>query len=130
MTRTQYKDIERVYANNGQHKEQVCRYYLSGKILKADNKKGCDYENIQIKSARATVCKGTDLKSHIMQDVAVYYIYVTNNLVGYQMNKAEYLEFCEKFATLTRESSKNGGHEKMRLKSESKEMIEWLKAKA
>jgi hypothetical protein len=46
------------------------------------------------------------------------------------MSKAEYLEFCEKFATLTIESSKNGGAFKMRFKSEGKEMIEWLKAKA
>jgi hypothetical protein len=46
------------------------------------------------------------------------------------MNKVEYLEFCEMFTTLTRESQKNGGGEKMRLKSESKAMIEWLKAKA
>jgi hypothetical protein len=46
------------------------------------------------------------------------------------MSKIEYLEFCEKFTTVTRESSKNGGAEKMRLKSESKEMLEWLRAKA
>lgn len=130
MTATQYVDIERFYANNGQHKEQVCRFYLSGKICKADNKEGCDYANIQIKSARATICKGTDIRGYVMNDAATYYIYVTNNLIGYKMNKAEYIEFCEKFATLTRESAKNGGAEKMRLKSESKEMLEWLRAKA
>jgi hypothetical protein len=103
---------------------------LSGEIIKADNKKGCDYADIQIKSARATICKGTDIKSHIESDVANRYIYVTNELIGYEMNKAEYLEFCEKFATVTRESSKNGGAVKTRLKSEGKEMLEWLKAKA
>lgn len=130
MTANQYNDIERIYPNNGQHKEQVCRFNLSGKLYKADNKKGCDFDDIQIKSARATICKGTDIKSHIENDVANRYIYVTNDLVGYEMNKAEYLEFCEKFATVTRESSKNGGAIKTRLKSEGKEMTEWLKAKA
>jgi hypothetical protein len=46
------------------------------------------------------------------------------------MSKAEYLEFATKFATLTRESMKNGGATKMRFKSESKAMLEWLRARA
>lgn len=120
---------DRMYSNNGQHLEQIFRFNETGKICKADNLKGCDYEDIQIKSARATICKGTDLKSHIDNDVANRYVYITKSLIAYEMNKAEYFEFCEKFATLTRESSKNGGATKMRLKSESKEMIEWLKQK-
>ena len=117
---------ERMYANNGQHLEQLYRFNKSGKICKADNLKGADYGDIQIKSARATICKGTDLKSHIDNDVAKRYVYITKSLVAYEMNKSEYLEFTTKFATITRESQKNGGHEKMRLKSESKEMLEWL----
>jgi hypothetical protein len=121
---------ERMYANNGQHLEQIYRFNKSGKICKADNIKGADYEDIQIKSARATICKGTDLKSHIENDVAKRYVYITKSLVAYEMSKSEYLEFTMMFATLTRESSKNGGGEKMRLKSESKAMIEWLRAKA
>lgn len=121
---------ERMYANNGQHLEQIYRFNKCGKICKADNLKGADYEDIQIKSARATICKGTDIKSHIENDVAKRYVYITKSLVAYEMDKTEYFEFCEKFATLTRESAKNGGAEKMRLKSESKEMLEWLGAKA
>ena len=121
---------ERNYSNNGQHLEQTFRFNESGKICKADNRPGADYEDIQIKSARATICKGADLKSHIENDVAKRYVYITKSLLACEMNKAEYFEFCEMFATLTRESQKNGGGEKMRLKSESKAMIEWLKAKA
>lgn len=121
---------ERMYANNGQHLEQVYRFNKSGEIRKADNLKGCDYENVQIKSARATICKGTDLKAHIENDVATVYAYITKDLECYEMSKSEYLEFCEKFATVTRESSKNGGAFKMRLKSESKDLLEWLKRKA
>jgi hypothetical protein len=131
MKATQLIDIaERMYTNNGQHYEQLYRFNKSGKICKADNRPGADYEDIQIKSARATICKGTDLKSHIENDTAKRYVYVTKNLVAYEMSKSEYLEFTIMFATLTRESSKNGGGEKMRLKSESKAMIEWLRAKA
>ena len=129
-TTTLIPTTERMYANNGQHLEQIYRFNKSGKICKADNNKGCDYEDIQIKSARATICKGTDLKSHIENDVAKRYVYITKSLIAYEMNKAEYLEFCKMFTTLTRESQKNGGGEKMRLKSESKAMLEWLKAKA
>lgn len=120
---------ERNYPNNGQHFEQTYRFNKTGKICKADNIKGADYEDIQIKSARATICKGTDLKNHIKNDVANRYVYITKNLVAYEMNKAEYLEFCEKFTAVTRDSAKNGGGIKMRLKSESKEMLEWLRQK-
>lgn len=120
---------ERIYSNNGQHYEQTYRFNKSGKICKADNKPGADYEDIQIKSARATICKGIDLKSHIDNDTAKRYVYVTKSLIAYEMNKAEYLEFCETFATRTRESSKNGSGEKMRLKCESKAMLEWLRQK-
>jgi hypothetical protein len=129
-TTTLIPTTERMYANNGQHLEQIYRFNKSGKICKADNNKGCDYEDIQIKSARATICKGADLKSHIENDLAKRYVYITKSLVAYEMSKSEYLEFTMMFATLTRESSKNGGGEKMRLKSESKAMIEWLRAKA
>ena len=68
--------------------------------------------------------------AHIENDAAVGYIYITAELVAYTMSKAEYLEFATQFATLTRESAKNGGAEKLRFKSESKALIEWLRARA
>lgn len=132
MTATKYIEIERTYRNNGQHLEQVVRFNLTGEISKADNRKATecgDCLDYQIKSARATICKGTDIKAHLDSDAATAYIYVTAELVGYTMSKAEYLEFTTEFATLTRESKANGGAEKMRLKSESKAMLEWLRAK-
>lgn len=130
MKATQLIDVaERMYTNNGQHLEQIFRYNMSKEICKADNKPGADYEDIQIKSARATICKGTDIESHIKNDVAKRYVYITKSLVAYEMSKKEYLEFVIKFATLTRESTKNGGQEKMRLKTESKEMLEWLRVR-
>jgi hypothetical protein len=42
------------------------------------------------------------------------------------MNRTEYIEFVEVFGTITRESEKNGGAEKIRLKSESLALLAYL----
>ena len=63
----------RTYANNGQHLEQCARYFFTGEITKADNKPhtdGGDIDDIQIKTARATVCKGLDLEKYLETDGA------------------------------------------------------------
>lgn len=119
------------YANHGQNAEQSIRYHFTGKIEKADNlphNLGGDMGDYQIKSARATVCKGTDVKSYLDNDGAKAYIYGTNDGIGYIMNRPTYEKFIGLFGTITRESKKNGGAEKIRLKSESKAMLEWLEA--
>lgn len=130
MTTITLKAIERQYTNNGQHAEQVARYTLTGKIEKADNKPhnfGGDCGDLQIKSARATVCKGTDIKAYLEDDGANRYGYVTADFsMMYVMNIDEYITFCTLFGTVTRESDKNGGATKIRLKSESVAMREWL----
>lgn len=134
MTKISMNSIPRVYANAGQHAEQVARFTLTGKIEKADNKPftaGGDCGDLQIKSARATICKGTDLGKHLEQDGANRYGYVVADFsLMYVMEIAEYIEFVNRFGTVTRESKKNGGNEKIRLKHESQEMREWLEARA
>ena len=120
------------YANNGQDIEQSVRFELTGEIAKADNLAhhlGGDCLNFQIKSARASICKGTDLKAYLDMDAATAYIYGTQNGTAYIMSREEYEEFCGEFATPTTESAKNGGGAKLRLKSESKAMLEWLGAR-
>lgn len=130
MTTIELKPIERQYANNGQHAEQVLRFTLTGEILKADNKpaeQGGDIFDIQIKSARATICKGTDLDAYLALDAAQRYAYVGSDFkIAYLMSKQEWREFCKEFGTVTRESAKNGGLAKIRLKSESSAMMNWL----
>lgn len=100
--------IERQYKNNGQHAEQVARYTLTGKIMKADNKEhriATDVLNIQIKSARATICKGTDLIKYVREDKATYFGYVNKDFSKmYIMNKLEYIAFCFKFMIKDTES--------------------------
>ena len=126
-------NIERIYTNNGQHLEQVFRYNLTGNIEKADNiahDKGTDIGNYSVKSARATVCKGTDIDTYLDTDKATEFVYITKNLIAYIMTKALYREFITLFATKTTESVKNGGGVKLRLKSESKIMLEWLRERA
>ena len=133
MTAITMATIKRVYKNNGQHAEQVFRYTMSGCICKADNTPATvsgDYEDIQIKSARATICKGKDIASHLTTDKAERYAYITADFkTAYIMSKIEYLTFATLFATLTKESLKNGGAEKLRFKSESKAMLEGLQAR-
>lgn len=126
--------IERYYKNNGQEAERVARFTLTGELVKADNlahNLGSDCLDIQIKSARATVCKGTDLNAYLDLDASNRFGYVTADFEKlYIMNREEYTEFVNQFGTVTRESGKNGGAEKIRLKHESKEMVEWFKARA
>ena len=130
MKKVKLKPIDRNYSNNGQHAEQVVKYNLLGTIEKADNTpyyKSGDIGNLQVKSARATICKGLDLDKHLARDKATKYGYVTADFLRmYIMTKQEYREFCIEFSTITRESQKNGGQEKLRLKSESRALLEWL----
>ena len=123
-------NINRHYSNNGQHAEQVARFTLTGEIVKADNKPftaGADVLDIQIKSARATVCDGLDIKAHVELDVAKCYGYVLADFSKmYIMTPEEWIEFVEKFSTATTDSPKNGGRIKLRLSHESKAMRRWL----
>lgn len=121
------------YTNNGQDIEQSIRYAMTGAIEKADNLRhdlGSDCNGYQIKSARATVCKGTDIRAYLATDASNAYIYGTLDGTAYVMTTAEYITFVDTFGTTTRESAKNGGAEKIRLGHETKKMLEWLKAKA
>lgn len=127
-------DLPRVYSNAGQHAEQVARYTLTGQIVKADNRPftaGGDCGNLQIKSARATICKGTDFVEHINKDPATAYGYVTADFsTMYILTKAEYKALCKAFGTVTRESGKNGGAVKYRFKAEGRAMLKWFNARA
>ena len=121
------------YRNHGQDAEQSVRFTLTGEVVKADNLRhdlGADCLNYQIKSARATVCKGTDLKAYLDLDAATAYIYADNDGTAWIMNREEYESFCTEFGSVQADSRKNGGDLKIRLKSESKAMKEWLKARA
>lgn len=142
-------DVERIYANNGQHVEYSFRVNFTGERRYADNVSATvrgDVMDIQVKSARATACKGTDIRAHVAQDKAKRYAYVTKDFhTAYIMTPTEWIEMVETFGTLDHDSTErreristrtkggrggsNGGGEKIRLKSESRAMIEWLNAR-
>ena len=132
MTHITLKHIARTYKNNGQHKEQAARFTLTGEIIKADNKPyymGGDIGDLQVKSSKATICNGTNLKAHIANDGANRYGYVDDACeIIYIMDSTEDIEFVEQVGYITKDSEKNGGAEKIRLKAESRKMIEWLMA--
>ena len=122
------------YRNHGQAAEQLVRFVLTGEVCKADNVPATvagDVLDIQIKSARATVCKGTDLDAYMALDAAKRYGYVTSDLRKmYLMTPDEWREFVGMFASATRDSRKNGGKLKLRLKNETRAMREWLSTRA
>lgn len=117
------------YHNHGQNAEQSVRFALTGEIAKADNlrfDKGADVLNFQIKSARATICKGTDLEKYLDLDASTAYIYATKKGIAYIMSRTEYTAFVKAFGTITTESNKNGGAQKIRLGHETKALLDWL----
>lgn len=121
---------DRVYKNAGQEAERRFSLDFFGIDRKADNiphTVGGDCGIYQVKSARATVCKGLDLDSYLDNDGAGAWVYVTADMLNaFIMNRTEWTDFIKAFGTVTYESKKNGGGAKIRLKSESQEMREWL----
>lgn len=127
----QLQPIERHYANNGQHLEQVYRFNKTGLIEKADNRKNApDCGTVQIKCARATICHGTDYVTEIALNPAESYAYITATLTCYEMTKTEFTEFVTEFGTATFESKKNGGSAKIRLGHETTRLLQWLASRA
>lgn len=125
-------NFTRTYKNNGQHLEQWFRHTLTGKIEKADNiahDKGTDFLNYSIKSARATVCKGTDLNAYLDTDKATEFVYITKSGIAYVMTRVIYTEFVKAFSYVTQGSAKDKGT-KLRLKDESKALLQWLEERA
>lgn len=124
------------YTYKGQAKEQSFRFAMTGKLEKADNRPAtecADCGNIQIKSARATVCLGTtveDLDAHLSVDKAERYAYITEDYEVYEMSKEEYRAFVLAFYCVEANSKKNGGKLKLRLRKEGKAMIDYLRAAA
>lgn len=120
--------LPRTYKNNGQHAEQIARYTLTGKIEHADNRTGADCNGIQIKTSKATICKGLDIRAHVATDGCNAYMYVLADFsLGYIMNTEEYVAFVDLFGHADKDSSgKNHGNVKIRLKTENKAMREWL----
>jgi hypothetical protein len=131
MKKIHCHEVARTYNNNGNHAQQRFAFTLTGKAGRADNvphNLAPDVLTYQVKSARATICRGLDLLAYLADDKAEGFAYVTAEGIVYLMDKGEYVAFCLTFATVTRESKKNGGHLKMRLGHETKALLDYLEA--
>jgi hypothetical protein len=142
MQKLQAITIHRTYTNNGQHLQQVVDFTVTGLIRKADNKPWNMESDIpeymmSVKSARATIA--SDLIGETLLDkvndyftrvASVNWAYITKDGWIYIMNMREFREFVMTFATLQRDSTKNGGRMKVRLPHETKKVIEWLSQRA
>ena len=118
---------ERKYRNLGQHLQQCFIYTMSGIVAKADNipySVSADYEDIQVKSARATVCHGLDIEAYLANDAATRYAFVSRHFnKAVIMDKATYIEFVKLFGYQDKDRY---GKPIIRLRDEPLEMDCWL----
>jgi hypothetical protein len=141
MTTITLATIERTYANNGQHAEQLLAYTLTGNLRKHDRvpfDKGSDIPEfcMSVKSGGATLMNGNlctkDTKDGIIEEfitrsVSTCFAFVLADFsVAYVMNAVEFKMFCELFSNTCRDSHKNGGKIKVQIYKESQKMRNWF----
>jgi hypothetical protein len=102
--------------------------------------KGSDFEaddrHISVKSSGFTLmssslCEGETTFDGIWNvysrnTASNLWAYVTKDFTAYYMDKAEFEAFLRKFGRVERDSEKNGGAMKIRLRKESKKMLTYL----
>lgn len=140
MTVIKATEITRTYTNNGQHKQQVVDYTLTGNIRKADNGKwdatsDIPELNMSVKSDRFTLAyrlegetKEEKINDYFERVQSTSWAYINNENEIYIMNKIEFYAFLMAFTSLQKQSSKNGGHYTVKLNHETNKVREWLKA--
>lgn len=128
--------------NAGINAEQSLRYFLHGYTTAHDSRRfdeASDIDNISVKSAHFTLVQGGLLNGSELEPMVDDYFsrvhstefaYVARDFTVYMMNAEEFREFLMTFCTVERDSHKNGGKLKVRARSESKRMVEWLNERA
>ena len=141
--------IERLnHRNAGIAREwALCRYYMVERTAhdaqpydKASDLDTADGKHISIKASAFTLmagnlCEGIEdfdgiwnlYASRVHSDT---FAYVTEDYRVYEMSLAEFKQFVYEFGRTERESAKNGGAVKIRLRKESGKMLKWLADKA
>lgn len=128
--------------NAGINAEQSLRYFLHGYTTAHDNRrfdKASDIDNISVKAARFSLAQGGLLNGSTLETMVNDYFsrvhstefaYVDRCFIVHIMNAKEFREFLMAFCTVERDSYKNGGKLKVRARSESKKMMNWLNERA
>lgn len=128
--------------NAGINAEQSLRYFLHGYTTAHDSRRfdeASDIDNISVKSAHFTLVQGGLLNGSELEPMVNDYFsrvhstefaYVDRCFIVHMMNAEEFREFLMAFCTVERDSYKNGGKLKVRARSESKKMMNWLNERA
>ena len=146
MTTLNLKPIERTSSNNGNHKEQLVCFTITGKIHPHDSVPfyaGSDIEapgiNMSVKSSGFTLANGRinpgntfdekiqDFVNRVHSDSFAYVI--DDCSIAYIMDLTEFVEFMYAFCYLNRDSKRNGGQLKIKCKKESQKMRDWFQAR-
>ncbi len=144
---TTYTIDRMTHANAGIAREwALCRYYKVERTAHDAQPydKASDLDaagkHISIKASAftlmsGTLCEGIEdfdgiwnlYESRVHSDT---FAYITEDFTVYEMNIGEFKQFVYAFARTERESEKNGGAMKIRLRKESGKMLKWLADKA
>ena len=119
--------MPRAYKNFGQHAEQVVRYHFTGEIVKADNipfSVAGDYDGMQIKTRKATICVDMSLDEYLAKSAAACYGIVTEDFVLYVMTPVEFRAFAKMFGYTDYDNHTKKAS--LRLRGESVHMREYL----
>lgn len=126
--------------NRGQYKQKYVDFALTGMIRENDRvpyNMGSDIEEygVSVKSEKFTLMSGGLCNAQDFDGIIAEYFsntasdtiaYVDKNLDIYIMTNAQFEQFLISFAVLARESKRNGGRYKVRMRSESRKVQLWL----
>lgn len=132
--------IERTYSNEGVHRQQALDYTLTGLIRAHDRVRydeGSDIPefHLSVKASGFTLMSGNICEAQDFEGILTEYAtrtastkvaYVTVDMTAYIMTISQFCDFCRKFCRLEKESKKNGGRYKVRMKKENTEVLSWL----
>lgn len=144
MKKIAMSTIERQYNNFGLHAEQTLAYTLTGEIRshgKLSYMDGSDIPefHMSVKSSgfslmSGNLCQNQDfdgiVEEFFSNTASSSFAYVTQSMECFVMNAEEFRCFVCQFCGLSKESKKNGGRCKVRMKSETKAVLEWLSTNA
>ena len=140
METMKVNEINRMYANWGNHCEQALAFTLTGEIRLHDHvafDKDSDIPEyaMSVKSSGFTLASAKvnhgdtfeeKLNDFMNRVHSEKFAYVSFDMVAYIMTKEIFEKFVRTFCYLDRESKKNGGGIKIKCRKETQKMIEWL----
>ena len=123
----------------------VCRYYgiervsHDSKPYNVASDVDLGEKRISVKSEKFTLMAGSLCNGYTdFDDIWNWYeatthsncaTYVTKDFKAYEMTIPEFKQFVYQFCTVQKESQKNGGTSKIRCRTETKALLDWLESR-